>query len=69
MDMKIHNVSIKRNQIVQMAKRLKPERKNVSFRLNSELYDEFMRFCENQNVSSAIVVEALLEKLLEDKRQ
>ena len=66
--MEIKNVSISKNNIVQMAKRLKPERKNVSFRLNSELYDEFMKFCDEQDVSSANVIEALLEKLLEDKR-
>ena len=66
--MEIQNISIKKNLIVQMAKRLKPERKNASFRLNSELYEEFMKFCEEENVSSANVIEALLEKLLEDKR-
>ncbi len=66
--MEIKKVLISKNNIVQMAKRLKPERKNVSFRLNSELYDEFMKFCDEQDVSSANVIEALLEKLLEDKR-
>jgi glycosylphosphatidylinositol transamidase (GPIT) subunit GPI8 len=66
--MEIQNSSISKNNIIKMAKRLKPERKNVSFRLNSELYDDFMKFCEEKDVSSANVIEALLEKLLEDKR-
>lgn len=66
--MEIQNVSIKKKDIVLMAKKLKPERKNVSFRLNGDLYEEFMEFCDENQVSSANVIEALIEKLLNDKK-
>jgi predicted DNA-binding protein len=66
--MQIQNVSIKKKDIVLMAKKMKPERKNVSFRLNGDLYDSLMEFCEKNEVSSANVIEALIEKLLNDKK-
>lgn len=66
--MQIQNISIKKNDIVKMAKKLKPERKNVSFRLNEDLYDSFMSFCDENEVSSASVIELLIEKLLKDKK-
>lgn len=66
--MEVKTISIEKNTIIQRAKGLKPERKNVSFRIKSHLYDELMKLSENEGVSSANIVEALLEKLFEDKR-
>lgn len=66
--MQIQNISIKKSNILKMAKKLRPERKNVSFRLNQDLYESFMNFCDVNKISSANVIEILIEKLLKDKK-
>jgi hypothetical protein len=67
--MQIQNVSVKKKDIILLAKKLKPERKNVSFRLNGALYDSLLEFCEKHDLSSANVIEALIEKLIEDGKE
>lgn len=65
--MEVQNISISKNMILSEAKKLKPDRKNVSFRLREDLYNSLTDFCQENNVSSAAVLESLIEKLLSSK--
>lgn len=65
--MEIQTVSITKNLILAEAKKLKPDRKNVTFRLREDLYNSLTEFCQEHDVSSASILESLIEKLLNSK--
>jgi hypothetical protein len=65
--METQSISLSKNSILLEAKKLKPERKNVSFRIREDLYDSLTDFCHEHDVSSASIIESLIEKLLSSK--
>ncbi len=54
--------------ILNQAKKLKPSRKSVSFRIRKDLYESLMEFCQKNEVSGANVIELLIEQLLQEKK-
>lgn len=51
-------VKIDKNALVSAAKKkMRPERKNITFRLNTDLYDAFKKECDKQGVTQTVVLE------------
>ncbi len=66
--MELNHISIFKKDILAQAKKLRPERKNVSFRMREDIYEEFQSYCHENDVSTANVLELLIEKLLKSKK-
>ena len=51
--------------LVEKAKQLKPERKNYTFRLKVELYEEFESFCKKNGTKPTALLEEILRSFIE----